>query len=179
MRRGPIILASVAALLALAALSAYAQSLADVARQNRMHKPAAPASHVYTNDDLPTSGALSVASPAAADQPSGAAPERSVAPAAPAKDPKAEAQAKAERDRLEADWRGRFRKQRDAITLLQREVAALDREIKLRPAGVACATSNVCNDKAAREQELQQEKQKLDDMKDELRKSELPASWAE
>jgi len=80
---------------------------------------------------------------------------------------------------LEADWRGRFKKQRDAIQLLEREIAALDREIKLRPAGVACSTSNVCNDKAAQEQQLQQGKQKLEDMKDELRKAELPDSWAD
>jgi hypothetical protein len=176
MRRSSLILSSIAALLMPAALAAQSQSLADAARQYRMTKPATPASRVYTNDNLPTSGGLSVTGPAPAAAPSSAAPDK---PAAPAKDPKAEAQAKAERDRLEADWRGRFRKQREAITLLEREAAALDREIKLRPQGVACATSNVCNDKAAKDQQIQQEKQKLEDMKDELRKSELPAAWAE
>jgi len=175
MRRGPMILSSVAALLALAALSANAQSLADAARQNRMNRPATPASHVYTNDNLPSSGGLSITGQAAAEPPASAAPETAAAP----KDAKVEAQAKQERARLEADWRGRFKKQRDAIQLLEREIAALDREIKLRPAGVACSTSNVCNDKAAQEQQLQQGKQKLEDMKDELRKAELPDSWAD
>jgi hypothetical protein len=171
-----MILSSVAALLALAAISAHAQSLADVARQNRMNKPAAPASQVYTNDNLPTSGSLSVPGAAAAEPPSSAAQER---PAAAAKDAKAEAQAKAERDRLEAEWRARFKKQRAAIALLEREIAALDRELKLRPAGAACSSGTLCDDKAAQEQQLQQEKQKLEDMKDELRKAELPASWAD
>lgn len=172
-----MILSNVAALLALAALSANAQSLADAARQNRMNKSAATASQkVYTNDNLPTSGALSTARPTAAEQPSIAAQER---PAAPAKDAKAEAQTKAERDRLEAEWRGRFKKQRAAIVLLEREIAGLDRELKLRPAAVACSYGTLCADKAANEQQLQQEKQKLEDMKDELRKAELPDSWAE
>jgi len=171
-----MILSSVAALLALAALSAHAQSLADAARQNRMNKSAAPASQVYTNDNLPTSGSLSTTGPATAEQPSSAAPER---PAAAPKNAKAEAEAKAERDRLEVDWRGRFKKQRDAIVLLEREIAALDRELKLRPAAVACSSGTLCSDKAAQQQQLQQEKQKLEDMKDELRKAELPASWAD
>ena len=177
MRRGPRILSQLAALLALAALSASAQSLADVARQYRSNKPATPASQkVYTNDNLP-SGALSITGPAPAEPPSAAAQEK--AAAAAAKDAKAEAQAKAERDRLEAEWRGKFKKQRAAIALLEREIAALDREIKLRPAAVACSSGTLCDDKAAREQELQQDKQKLEDMKDELHKAELPESWAD
>ena len=179
-----MIFLELAALLALAALSANAQSLADAARRNRMNKPAVPASQVYTNDNLPTRGPLSTAntassaSSAAAEQ-SSSAVQSQEGPAAAPKDAKTDAKAKAERDKLEAAWRERFKKQRAAITLLEREVAALDRETKLRPAGVACATSNVCNDKTAKEQELQQEKQKLEDMKDELRKAELPDSWAD
>lgn len=173
-------LANLAALLALAALSANAQSLADAARRNRMNKPAAPASHVYTNDNLPTRGPLSTAStasPPAAEAPSSAAQEE---PSAPPKDAKAEAQAKAERDRLELEWRGRFKTQRATITLLEREIAALERELKLRPASAACSLSGtLCDDKAARELQLQQEKQKLEDMRDELRKAELPDSWAD
>ena len=175
-------LANLAALLALAALAANAQSLAEAARRNRMSKPAAPASQVYTNDNLPTRGPLSTAntassaSPPAAEAPSSAAQEE---PSAPPKDAKAEAQAKAERDRLELEWRGRFKTQRAAITLLEREIAAIDRELKLRPASVACSSGTLCDDKAAREQQLQQEKQKLEDMRDELRKAELPDSWAD
>ena len=176
MRRSAMMLCNLAALLALAALSANAQSLADAARKNRMNRPATPASRVYTNDNLPTSGGLSITGQAAAEPPASAAPER--AAAAP-KNPQAEAQAKEQRDKLEAEWRGRFKKQRDAITLMEREIAALDREIKLRPAGVACSTGNICNEKAAKEQGLQQEKQKLEDLKDELRKAELPDSWAD
>ena len=173
-----MILSNLAALLALAALFANGQSLADVARRNRMNKPRAPVSQVYTNDNLPTSGPLSTtspASPAVAGQPSSAAQ----GPATTPKDAKAEAKAKEERDRLEAEWRGRFKKQRAAITLLEREIAALDRELKLRPAAVACASGTLCADKTAQEQQLQQEKQKLEDMKDELRKAELPDSWAD
>jgi len=176
MRRGPMILSNLAALLALAAASANAQSLADVARQNRMNKPATPASQkVYTNDNLPTGGDLTILGTPTAAPPSAAAQER---PAAP-KSARAEAEAKAERDRLEREWRGRFQKQRAAITLLEREAAALDRDIKLRPPGIACATSNLCNEKAAKDQQIEQEKQKLEDLKDELRKAELPDSWAE
>jgi hypothetical protein len=176
MRKSLVMVLNLAALLALAALPAGAQSLADVARQNRMNKSATPASPVYTNDNLPASSALSVTGTAAAEEPSSAAPEKA---AAPAKDAKAQAKEKEERDKLEAEWRGRFKKQRDTITLLEREAAALDREIKLRPPGIACATTNLCNDKAAKDQQVQQEKQKLEDMKDELRKAELPDSWAE
>ena len=171
-----MILLTVAALVALA-YSAEAQSLAEAARKNRMTKPATPASQVYTNDNLPTSGSLSITGPAPAEPPSPAAQAR--AEAAAAKDVEAKAKEKEERDKLEKEWRERFKKQRDAVTLVEREDAALDREIKLRPQGVACATTNLCNDKAAKDQQVQQEKQKLEDMKDELRKAGLPDSWAE
>ena len=46
-------------------------------------------------------------------------------------------------------------------------------------ASVACSSGTLCDDKATREQQLQQEKQKLEDMRDELRKAELPDSWAD
>ena len=173
-----MILLTGAALAVLGARPAQAQSLAEAARQYRASKPAPPATgKIYTNDNLPGSGAVSTTGPAPAEPPSSAAMERAAATAA--KDAKAEAQAKEERAKLEAEWRGRFKKQRDTIALAEREAAALDREIKLRPAGVACATSNLCNDKASKEQNLAQEKQKLEDMKDQLRKAELPESWAE
>lgn len=171
-----MILLTVAALVALA-YSVQAQSLAEAARKNRANKPATPASRVYTNDNLPTSGALSITGPTPAEQPSPAAQAR--AEAAAAKDAEAKAKDKEERDKLEKEWRERFKRQRDTITLVEREDAALDREIKLRPQGVACATTNLCNDKAAKDQQVQQEKQKLEDMKDELRKAGLPDSWAE
>ena len=170
-----MILLTVAALIALAH-SARAQSLADAARKNRTNKSATPASHVYTNDNLPSSGALSITGPAPAEPPSSAESARSAAAAA--KSTQNEAKEKEERDKLEKEWRERFKKQRDAITLVEREDAALDREIKLRPQGVACATTNLCNDKTAKDQQVQQEKQKLEDMKDQLRKAGLPDSWA-
>lgn len=175
-----MILLAAAALAALGAQSARAQSqsLADVARRYRASKPApSPDVKVYTNDNLPTSGALSITGPPPAEPPSPAAQAK--AEAAAAKSAEAAAKEKEERDKLEKEWRARFKQQRDAVALVEREDAALDREIKLRPQGVACATTNLCNDKAAKDQQVQQEKQKLEDMKDELRKAGLPDSWAE
>ena len=175
MRRAAIIFLAAAAL---GAQSAQAQSLAEVARRYRASKPApSPDVKVYTNDNLPTSGNVSITGPAPAEPPSAAAQAK--AEAAAAKDAQAAAKEKEERAKLEAEWRARFKKQRDVIALVEREAAALDREIKLRPQGVACATTNLCNEMTAKEQQVQQEKQKVEDMKDELRKAELPESWAE
>ena len=145
MHRGLRIFAKLVALLALAALSAPAQSLADAARQNRMNKPATPAQKVYTNDDLPTSASLNAVGSESPDQSSAPEPRK---PAA--KDPKAEAKAAEERAKLEVEWRGRFKTQRAAIALLEREVAALDREVKLRPAAVTCSYGTLCDGKAAK-----------------------------
>ena len=117
---------AVAALLAGSALAQ--QSLGDLARQQRQRKrPAAPSAKVYTNENLPTTTAITGVGAA----PTTAAARETAAPAAAATTaaPSAEDQAK-----QEAEWRKRFSEQKQQIAQLEREVDVAKRENKLRAA---------------------------------------------
>lgn len=174
------------AIAGLLATAAAAQSLGDYARQQRALKPPTPASaKVYTNDNLPTSGTLSeVTQPAPSPSPASA---RAAAMAEKGEQKKAEDQKK-----LEAEWRGKFAEQKKNIAQLQRELDTLVRGNKLRqaayqhdavaqmhPAEFAEANQKDQVDIAAKQQALDDAKQKLEDMTEELRKAGLPGSWAE
>ncbi|HXE90139.1 MAG TPA: hypothetical protein VNK82_04160 [Terriglobales bacterium] len=163
------------------------QSLGDIARQERQKKrPPAPSAKVYTNENLPTTTTISEVGPA----PAAPAAREAASPAAAAAQaaPSGEDQAK-----QEAEWKKRFQEQKDAIALLERELDVLKRENKLRAATFYADAGNRLRDEAKyaaedrkyqaqtaeKEQQLAAAKQKLEDMREELRKAGLPASWGE
>ena len=175
------------ALAGLLATVAAAQSLGDYARQQRAKKPAAPAgAKVYTNDNLPTSGILSeVGQLAPAPEP--------VSPKAAAAAQKVEQEKAEEQKNLEAQWRAKVTEQKRNIAQIQRELDIFVRESKLRQIANGSDTAAQMYqagrlreaeqkdqaEVAEKQQALDAAKQKLEDMKDELRKAGLPASWGE
>jgi hypothetical protein len=165
------------ALAGLLATSAAAQSLGDYARQQRTQKPATPAgAKVYTNDNLPTAGTISqVGQPAPSPEP--------VSPKAAAAAEKAEQKKAEDQKKQEAEWRAKFAEQNKNIKQLQRDLEILIRENKLRLHGnygiTAAADQSYQAEIAEKQQALDEAKQKLEKMKDDLRRDGLPASWAE
>ena len=170
------------------AVSASAQSLADAAREQRANKPETPQAKVYTNDNLPTGGGITVigAPPAAATTPATPAKTASTTPAAAT--PSAADSQKAA-DKLKADVQA----QKDEISRLERELDVATREWKLQQATYYADAGNQLRDPAAfaererkfndetkqKQQALADAKQKLDDIQEEARKSGLPSSATE
>ena len=183
------VLAAIALASALA-VCAQAQSLGDQARENRASKPEAPQSKVFTNDNLPTSGGITIVG--APDPPPAAAPKgkaaASSAPANPGGPPSAEDQAKAA-DKIKED----VQKQKDQIAQLEHELDIATREWKLRQAAYYADAGNQLRDPKAwadaerhyndetsqKQQAIADAKQKLDDLQEQARKSGLPSSAVE
>ena len=120
------VFASVAIASALA-VSASAQSLADAAREQRANKPETPQAKVYTNDNLPTGGGITVIgapAPAAPATPAKASSTTLAAAATSAADSQKAA------DKLKADVQA----QKDEISRLERELDVATREWKLQQA---------------------------------------------
>ena len=167
----------------LLAATAAAQSLGEIARQQRQQKPPATAQvTVYTNDNLPTSGALSeVGHPAPSSSP---ASDKASAAAEKAEQKKAE-----DRSKLEAEWRAKFAEQKNSISLLQRELDVAAGESKHlvaydyinHRANPQFTADNAKHEAEinAKQKALADAKQKLEDMQEELRKAGLPNSWAD
>jgi hypothetical protein len=181
-------------LLALAGLltaTAAAQSLGEYARQQRAKKGPAPAEvKEYTNDNLPTSGALSTSSA------SSATTGDSAATGASAGKSKADADSEKDRAKLESEWRDRFAKQKDLIATLQRELDVAERENNSRQAQTqtnsqdlgsrlrnpvlwASENKKYQDELEGKKKDLEAAKQQLEDMKDGLRKAGLPNTWAD
>ena len=176
-------------LLALAGLltTAAAQSLGEYARQQRAKKGPAPEGvKEYTNDNLPASGRLSEVgqvepAPAPVSARAAAAAER------------AEKASAEESKRLEGEWRAKFAEQKKKIAQMQREQDVLIRENKLRQAahygnaaGLMQPSKQFAEDDLKYQNEINEKqkgieeaKQKLEDMREQLRKAGLPGSWAE
>ena len=166
----------VAALAGALAATAGAQSLGDLARQERAKKgPPSATVKEYTNDNLPTSGGISemgAASQAAT----------STSPAAARVEEKQE-----DRGKLEAEWRARFKEQKDKIAMLERELALRSTEGKSRSVSLALEyNTRLAEEDKKYQDELNQmkkdladAKQRLEDMTDELRRANLPSGWAD
>ena len=163
--------------------TAVAQSLGEIARQERAKKGPPPvAAKAYTNDNLPTSGGLSEAGAT-----SGSA---SSAPSATAS--KSE-EKKEDQGKLEAEWRAKVKEQKDKIAMLERELDVSTREYKRRtamfyadaaysqqyPQQWAEEGRKYESEVKEKQKELADEKQKLEDMKEDLRKAGLPSSWSD
>jgi hypothetical protein len=175
------------ALAGLLTTAAAAQSLGDYARQQRALKPATPASvKVYTNDNLPTTGMISEVGQPAPPPPAPFSPREAAAAV------RAEKQAAEQRTQEEKEWKAKFADQKRTIARLQQEVDTMTRESALRKFqdrantnaqmyGSAQLAASEQADQAAiaeKQQALDAAKQKLEDMKEELRKASLPAEWA-
>ena len=122
---------SIAALILLGASLASAQSLGDVARNVRKNKPQTDtASRHYDDDNLPTSGPVSVVGPQAAAPAKGGQNPANGAKT-PAPDPKAAA---AERQQAADALQKQIDAQKDKIAALSHELDLDQREYRLRAA---------------------------------------------
>ena len=172
------------------AASALAQSLGEQAREVRANKPEAPQTKVFTNDNLPTGGGITiVGQPAPAPAPSATATSAKATAgsgggaATPAEDPSKAA------DKIKED----VQKQKDEIARLERELDISTREWKLRQAAYYADAGNQLRDPAAwaqqerkyndetaqKKQALNDAKQKLDDLQQQARKAGLSSSAVE
>jgi Skp family chaperone for outer membrane proteins len=187
--RGTILLLSLAGLLT---ATAAAQSLGEYARQQRAKKGPTPASvKEYTNDNLPASGGLgTVSSSRAATANSGSSATSSAAKGT------GDADSDKERSKLEAEWRAKFAEQKTLIATLQRELDVAMRENNSRQAQTqtnsqdlgsrlrnpvlwAAENKRYQDEVDGKKKDLEAAKQKLEDMKDDLRKAGLPNTWAD
>ena len=165
----------------LLALPAVAQqSLGDVARELRKDKKPTN-SKVYTNDNLPTSGGLSMTSPPPAPE---KVADKDKAEAAPSAD---------DRKRAEEEWRKKVDDQKKQIAQLDREIDLMQREYKLRAAVYYADAGNALrdgkkwadderkyqSDLAEKQKALADAHQKLDDTREQARKAGVPSSATE
>ena len=184
------ILQGTIALLALAGLmttGAAAQSLGEYARQQRAKKGPAPAEvKEYTNDNLPTSGGLMAAGSGSATASDSAGSAKS----------RGDADADKDKAALEKEWRDKFTEQKNVIATLERELSVAERENSSRQAQTqtnsqdlgarlrnpvlwASENKKYQDEVDGKKKELEAAKQKLEDMKDDLRKAGLPRTWAD
>lgn len=171
------------------AVSAYAQSLGEQAREARAAKAEASQAKVYTNDNMPTSGGITVvgasdpSAPASATAKGTGSAAATSASATPKEDPSKAA------EKLKADVQA----QKDEISRLERELDVATREWKLQQATYYADAGNQLRDPAAfaererkyndetkqKQQAIADAKQKLDDIQEQARKSGLPSSATE
>jgi hypothetical protein len=197
-------LTTIAAAVILLAAAAGAQSLADVARQTRKQNAKKPAAKVFTNDNLPVTTNISVTGQTAAageakaaedgvDAATGDQPGKTTAAADKQKsddDNKTYAQ---KRDQAMQQWKKRFADQKQQIALLEREINVMQGEYRLRAAAYYADAGNALRNQAdwakqdreyrarldTKQKQLEEAKQKLDDMQEEARKAGMPGSVAE
>ncbi len=175
-------------------VSAVAQSLGDLAREQRKKKgPASPTTKVYTNDNLPRTTSLTIVSgpggSEAAAEPASSQPASRGAAASG----KGETAAAADPAAAEAEWRARIGEQKSSVASLERELDLLQRENRLQGASFYADAGTRLRDEAkfaeqqrkfqadiaAKQQELEAAKQKLEDLREELRRAGHPSSWGE
>lgn len=163
------------------AAGAAAQSLGDVAREARKNKRPSPTTKVYTNDDLPATAGISVAS---APAPGAAASD---------KGKKEAGESPEDQKKLADEWRAKFKEQKDKIELLQRELDLVKGEYGIWYSRYYADAGNQVRgyalfretEKKYRDQmdqkakELQEAKDKLEEMREEARKAGLPSSVRE
>ncbi len=159
-----------------------AQSLGDVAREQRAKKAAQAGQKpkVYTNDNLPRGGGLSTA--AVTETPKKDVKE--------GEKKQAEDPAK-ERAELEKEYRERAAKLREALSYEEKKLDVLQRELNLAQVqhysdpNVAMREQNTRNDINQKQAELEKQKQAIEAAKkaisaleEELHRKGLPPGWA-
>ncbi len=162
-------------------------SVAEAARQAREQKKEAPRAKVmFTNDNLPAGGAVSVVGGAAAPPAPAGAPEGETAAQ------KGAAAGKKEEDPdSEAAWRKRFGEVREKLRLAQQERDILQRELNLLLVQYSEDPQETLRQEFDRskinehteklrqkETEIAQLQQQLAALEDELRRKGLPPGWA-
>jgi hypothetical protein len=175
----PIVIAS---LLLLGASVLAAQSLGDVARSARKSKTeTSSASHHFDNDNLPSTGSLSVVGPPPAE--AAAQPEAGNAAATP--DPKAAAAQAAEKQKKIEETQKKLDQQKDKVDALNHELDLDQREYRLRAAAIYGDVGNRLRNSAQWEKEdaqyrndmdekrkaLDAARQQLSDMQEDARKA--------
>jgi len=168
--------------LALAASSAFAQTLGDVAKKEAARRKASSASaaKVYTNDDLK-------AAPGPAAAPAAPAP---AAEAAAALDPKKTDEKKAaEDDKGESYWRGRMAQAREELRrnemfrdALQTKINSLSNDFAARDDPAQRAQLANDRQQALAEQarvagEIEKNRKAIADMEEEGRQAGVPPGW--
>jgi hypothetical protein len=176
------------------AISAQAQSLGDQARNLRTEKPETPQSKVFTNDNLPTSGGITVVgAPAPAASAAPASTASSTATKATATSTAGTAPAAEDPSKTADKIKGDVEKQKAEISRLERELDVSTREWKLRQASYYGDAGNQLRDPKAwaeqerkyndetsqKQQALSDAKQKLDDLQEQARKAGLSSSAVE
>ena len=205
------IVASLAALLFTTAIACAAQSLGDAARQARKAKQ--PATHVFTNENLPTDAPISITGTPAAPAEAGnkTAEDKSAEANADSKG-EAKAESKTESTSLSKDgkdkgddsaaaarqktideWKNKIAAQKKEVTLSERELDVLQREYRLRAAAFYADAGNRLRNQqqwghddqqyrdriALKEKQVQEAKQKLQDLQEQARKDGMPSSVAD
>jgi chromosome segregation ATPase len=168
-------------LLTAVAGSTQEQSVAEAARKAREKKKDAPkAAKVFTNDNLPQGGTVSVvggAAPAPEAAKEGGEKAAEGEPKDPAKD--------------EAGWRARFADMRTKIRQAEKELDILQREFNLIQQQYYSDPNKALREQLERKEinehrkkiedkqaELRQLRQQLADLEDELRRAGGPPAWA-
>jgi hypothetical protein len=177
----------VAALILVAAATASAQSLADVARQEEARRKAVTgAGKVYTNEALqpeppPSPGSVPAATPAPAAPAAPAAAADGAKPADPAA-PGATA-------KTEAEWRKRIADERDALSRAQVFAEALQSRINVLSADFVNVDDPAKREVVAADRqkalaeldrvkaEILAHQKKITDIQTEARKAGVPAGW--
>jgi len=166
---------------------AQAQSLADLARQQRAKKQQEPkGGKVFTNEDIPAP-TLSAAPPPA--QPAGETPAGAPAAEAVAATPTAATEKSPEE--LEKEYRDKFTKLREDQTLEERRLDVMQRELNLAQQQVYSDPNVALREQYGREDinkrtgeietqkaAVEKAKQAVADLEEELRTKSLPAGWA-
>jgi len=164
---------------------AQAQSLADLARQQRAKKQQEPkGGKVFTNEDIPAP-TLAGTPPS---QPAGEAPAGAPATAEGAQ-PAAATQKSPEE--LEKEYRDKFTKLREDQTLEERRLDVMQRELNLAQQQVYSDPNVALREQYGREEinkrtgeietqkaAVEKAKQAVADLEEELRTKSLPAGWA-
>lgn len=145
---------------------AFGQDLAEAARQARAMKKNAPATKVWTNEDI-----RSVPEPAPAAADAKAAPADAKAEAADAKkEPSAD-----DKKKLTADYQAQANDLKKQISMLSQEADLADREFKLQVANYYADAGNSLRDpkkwsdeRDAKQKEINDKKQAVADAKTKL-----------
>jgi hypothetical protein len=159
-------------------------SVVEAARKSSEQKQlATKPAHVYTNQNIPTAGAISVVGPAAAPAPGAIAP--GVTSRA------GEGSQPANRSKAEAEWRGRFaalrtrlRQARTDLALLQRELG--DLRVQYYPSPQQAMREGYTQsdllkkqtDIDAKQKEVADLQQQESDLENEMRKADGDPGWA-
>jgi hypothetical protein len=189
----------VAAVLLLAA-AVCAQSLGEIARQERAKKGAAApakASRVFTNENLPREGGLSTSDTGAAPKAKAGEAKEGEAKEGEAKaegkegEKKTEGEAAKPTAEVEKEYREKAAKLRDALATEERRLDVLQRESNLASIQYYSDPNRAMNEQYSRNElntrQAEIDKQKatveaarraISNLEDELRKKNLPPGWA-